>query len=104
MPKLPEYTEIFGIPFNITWIKEQTEVDKDSTRPTWGQLRYGDREIRIAKDLPQRDKLLTILEEITHGVLYSLEYDDLSNDHKFITPFVNGLFTALEKAGMLKGL
>jgi len=100
-PKLPTKTEIFGIPYSINWYKT-SEVDINGTKPLWGQIDYNSREIRIAKELSDRDKMVTLFEEILHGVFNEMGYDHLNEDHKFITPLVNGLFTALEKAGLIE--
>jgi len=99
--KLPTKTEIFGIPFNITWVKT-SEVDIHVVKVLFGQIQYDERKIRVSNEINNRDKYLALFEEFLHGVLCEMEYHDLNHDHKFITPLVNGMFTALEKAGVIK--
>ena len=98
---LPTKTEIFGIPYEIVWVKT-TEVDSGGNKILWGQIIYDKSQIRISNELTDRNKLLTVFEEFLHGVLSEMDYHDLNNDHKFISPFCNGMFTALETAGMIK--
>ena len=98
---LPNKTEIFGIPYEIVWVKT-TEVDSGNRKALWGQIIYDQAQIRISNEITDRNKLLTLFEELLHGVLAEMEYPDLNENHKFITPFCNGMFTALEKAGIIK--
>ena len=100
-PKSPTKTEIFGIPYKINWYKT-SEVDIFKQKALWGQIDYNSREIRVSNELSSRDKMVTLFEEILHGVFNEMEYDHLNEDHKFITPLVNGLFTALEKIGLIE--
>lgn len=100
MDKLPIYTEIFGIPHTIEWVDNKKDVSIDFAS-AWGEVNYESRKIVIFKGISDRDKLLVLFEEILHVVLNEIEMDN-REDHKIITPLVNGLFTALEKAGMLK--
>lgn len=99
----PVYTEIFGIPHVIELVERQKDVSEE-TNTAWGEIIYEQRRIRIFSGISDRDKLLVLFEEMLHGVLNNLDRDDLGGDHKFVTPVVNGLFTALEKAGMLKSI
>ena len=103
MPKLKPSikTEIFGIPYKVNWY-ETSKVDIQGQKALWGQIDYNSREIRLSKDIGDRDKLVTLFEEILHGVFNEMEYDHLNQDHKFISPLVNGFFTALEKVGMIE--
>ena len=98
---LPDKTEIFGIPYKIAWVKT-AEVDGDKGSMLWGQIRFNEREIRISTEIGDRDKLVTLFEELVHGVFDEMDYGHLNKDHKFISPFVNGLFTALEKAKLIR--
>lgn len=100
-PKSPTKTEIFGIPYKINWYKT-SEVDIQGQKPLWGQIDYSSREIRISNEISNRDKLVTLFEEILHGVFEEMDYGHLNEDHKFISPLVNGFFTALEKVGMIE--
>ena len=97
---LKSKTEIFGIPYRIVYVKN-SDVDTNRATSLWGQIDYAKREIRIGKDMSKRDQSLTLFEELVHGVLSELQYSDLNEEHKFITPFCNGLFTALERVGMI---
>ena len=99
--KLPTKTEIFGIPYNISWHKT-SKVNNVGGGALWGIIDYGPSTIRISKEVGERDRSVTLLEEILHGVFNEMDYDNLNEDHKFISPLVNGLYTALEKAGMIK--
>ncbi len=98
---LPKKTEIFGIPYKVVWFKT-SEVDSTGNKMLWGQICFNERKIRISTEIGNRDKMVTLFEEILHGVFDEMDYGHLNTDHKFFAPLVNGLFTALEKAGMFK--
>lgn len=102
MPKkrLPTKTEILGVPYTITW-HPTDEVNVVSDEDCWGMIEFSPRNIRVSNEISLRDKLLAVVEEMVHGVLSEMSYDKLGSKHKFIGPFVNGIYTALEKAGML---
>ena len=100
--KLPTKTRIFGIPFKIKWGKTSTINPAEGGESLWGCDIHASREIRIASDISDRDKIETLFEEIVHAVLIELDRNKLNESHKFITPFVHGIFSALESAGLIK--
>ena len=45
--KLPNKTEIFGIPYGIVWVKT-AEVDSGNRKALWGQIVYDEAQIRVS--------------------------------------------------------
>ena len=95
--KIPKEFKIFG----RTYIIEQPErVDKDGNL---GECNSHTNIIKVKKGLKQDLKELTYLHELTHAILDSLEYTELSKDETFVERFSKALHQALITSEYEKG-
>jgi hypothetical protein len=60
-----------------------------------GHCNSDDGIIQVRRNLKKELKELTYLHELTHAILYSLEYNKLSNDETFVERFSRALHQAL---------
>lgn len=78
--------KICGVPHEVVEVKD--EFDSDCH---FGQICYSECLIKVNKDMPDEMKVLTIVHEMTHGILNHLGYEDLANDEKFVCVLGNAI-------------
>jgi len=83
---IPKTFKIFGITFKVT---QPWKLDKKDSH--WGSCSISDKSIKVKRNLNQEQKEITYLHEITHAILDTLEYNDLSNDEDFVERFSKAL-------------
>lgn len=86
---IPKSFKLFGRTFKVTQPKQ---IDG---RSSWGSCNYGKAQIKVLKGLSDEDKEQTYLHEITHAILDGLEYNELSDDEKFVDLFSKALHQVL---------
>lgn len=86
---IPKTFSIFSTTYKI---KEVKKVDSENSM---GECDIDKKVIKLQKSLSLQDKEVTFLHELTHTILLSLGYDDLSNDESFVEQFSAALHQAL---------
>lgn len=103
----PKSVNIFSIPFSITYVACELDVDAEKRRELWGQIDYHTQSIRIYDNggkLSESDILSTILEEVMHGVSCKLKLDCFESEvgHKELTALCQGLADVFLRNGWIK--
>ena len=86
---IPKQFKIFGLTIKV---KQPWKVDKDDN---WGEASIAKKTIKVKRSLNKEQKEVTYLHELTHIILDSLEYNDLSHDEDFVERFSKALHQAL---------
>lgn len=89
--KLPKQFKLFGMTYKV----EQPNKVLFNGESVLGQCVNDTHTIQVRKNLKRELKELTYLHEITHAILYSLEYNKLSEDETFVERFSKALHQVL---------
>ncbi len=89
---IPKTFEIFGRQYKVL---HPHKVDKEGSL---GECDSHNNIIKLRRNLPKDLKELTYIHEVTHAVLDSLEYHDLSSDEIFIERFSKALHQVLKSS------
>lgn len=87
--KIPKRFKIFGLTFKVT---QPWKIDKDNS---WGECSISKKSIKVKRSLNKEQKEITYLHEVTHAILDSLEYNELSHDEEFVERFSKALHQVL---------
>lgn len=88
--KIPKKFTIFGLTFKVT---QPWKIGKGNH---WGECSIASKSIKVKRSLNQEQKEITYLHEVTHAILDSLEYNDLSHDEDFVERFSKALHQVLK--------
>ena len=77
----PEKVNILGVEYQIEYVDNPAEVDRNKRESLWGQIDYWGRTIRVyVCDRPEEDVFKTILHEILHGIETALKLKCFDGD------------------------
>lgn len=86
---IPKTFKLFGLTFKIT---QPWKVDKEDS---WGECSIAKKSLKVKRSLNKEQKEITYLHELTHAILDTLEYNELSHDEDFVERFSKALHQAL---------
>lgn len=87
---IPKKFKLFGLTFKVTQPYKITSKDEH-----WGECSIAKKSIKVKRSLNREQKEITYLHEITHAILDTLEYTDLSHDEQFVERFSKALHQVL---------
>ena len=87
---IPKTFKIFGLTFKVT---QPWRIDKDDN---WGECSMNKNSVKVKRSLNKEQKEITYLHEVTHAILDSLEYNELSNNEDFVERFSKALHQVIK--------
>lgn len=90
--KIPKTFQIFG---KTITVKQPWKVDREDSRGEW---LYEKAVIKLRRSLNIEEKEVVFWHETVHSILDTLEYNDLSNDERFVERFSKALHQVLKTA------
>ena len=77
---LPKKVLVCGIPYSVEIHEDQFNTDCNH----FGAIEYKPCKIYISDNMPEAMQLQTLIHEWVHGALFSIGYDELRSDEKFV--------------------
>lgn len=72
----PKKVNILGVEYQIIYVDNPAEVDRNKRESLWGQVDYWERKIRVYDNgRPKEDVFQTVLHEIIHAIDEALHLD-----------------------------
>jgi len=92
MLNIPETVKIGWRNYTITQSEHRTG---DNGGDLLGKIFYEDREIYLYEKLEKEEKVVTLLHEVVHGILYNMGHEMCSNEN-FVTGFTENLYQVIK--------
>ena len=101
----PKKVNILGVEYQIIYVDNPAEVDRNKRKSLWGQVDYWERKIRVYDNgRPKEDVFQTLLHEILHAIdeALHLDIDESDNGHNHIDLIALALTDVLFRNGWLQ--
>ena len=88
---MPSKIHICGIPYTIKLYDDNFDMDLH-----FGEIKYGQAEIRINKNVTPELQMQALFHEIIHGILVQMGRNDESQDEQLVQGLANAIYQSFK--------